>query len=240
VTKLGLSIFFPAYNEEKNFERTVSSVLEFLKGQVGKQVGKFEILIIDDGSQDRTGEIAGRLAENLPSVVRVIHHLENRGYGTALKSGFYNSKFDWVFFTDSDGQFNIRELKKFLDVREDADLVIGYRVRRADPLVRVINAKLYGFLIGVLFGLSVRDVNCAFKLIKREVIRKIPKLRSEGALINAELLIQAKRYGFKIKEVGVSHYPRLYGKQTGANLSVILKMFKELFVLWKIVHARKA
>lgn len=236
MTEAGLSVFFPAYNEEENLENIVNSALRFLS-EVG---GQYEVLIINDGSQDKTGEITDHLARAHPGIVRVIHHSQNRGYGAALKSGLYNSKFGWIFFTDSDGQFDIRELKKFLDVREDADLVIGHRIRRADSLVRVINAELYGFLIRVLFGLSVRDINCAFKLIKREVIRKIPKLRSEGALINAELLIQAKRYGFKIKEVGVSHYPRLYGKQTGANLSVILKMFKELFVLWKIAHARKA
>lgn len=232
----GLSIFFPAYNEEENIEEVANSALKVLDGLADR----YEVLIIDDGSVDGTGEIADRLARIHPGIVRVIHHPQNLGYGGALKSGFYNSKFAWIFFTDSDGQFNIKELKKFLEAREDADLVIGYRIKRADPLIRVINTELYRLLIRVLFGLTVRDIDCAFKLIRRDVIEKIPKFRSEGALISAELLIQAKRYGFKIKEVGVSHYPRLYGKQTGANLSVILKMFKELFVLWKIVHARKA
>lgn len=224
----GLSLFFPAYNEEGNIKNTVEKAIPVLKGVASK----YELLIIDDGSKDKTGEIADKLAEEYP-FIRVIHHHPNQGYGAALKSGFYNSKQEWIVFTDSDGQFDFSEVTRLIEKSGEADIVAGYRINRQDPPIR----KLFGFgwtlLSRLLLGVGVRDVDCAFKLVKKEVIDTIPPLQStRGGMISPELLGRAKKAGFKIVEVGVHHYPRKEGKQTGANLKVIFKSFVDLGKLW--------
>jgi len=223
-----LSVFFPAYNEEPNIEKTVKDAIRVLE----KVVLKYEVIIIDDGSKDKTGEIADKLAsEN--NDIRVIHHNPNKGYGEALKSGFYNAKYDWIAFTDSDGQFDFSELPKLLEKTDEADLVVGYRLNRNDPIVRKVNGWLWTRLNNLLLGINVRDVDCAFKLIKKEVIDSIPRLQStRGGMISPELLAKAHKKGFKIIEVGVHHYPRRLGEQTGANLKVIIKSFVDLLGLW--------
>ena len=228
MSELQLSVFFPTYNEEKSIGTTVSravSVLEELKAN-------YEIIVVNDGSADGTAAVV----ENLMAAnkrIRMVTHSPNRGYGGALKSGFYESRKDLIFFTDGDGQFDFSEIKKLLPKIERVDLVVGYRLQRAEGLLRVVNAKLWTLLMRILFGLKVRDVDCAFKLIKKEVIDKIPRLESEGALISAELLVKAQKAGFKIEEVGVHHYPRASGEPTGANIKVILRAFRELFKLWR-------
>lgn len=223
-----LSVFFPAYNEEPNIEKTVKDAI----GVLEKVVLKYEVIIVDDGSKDRTGEIADKLAlEN--KNIRVTHHNPNKGYGEALKSGFYNAKYDWIAFTDSDGQFDFSEITKLLEKADEADLIVGYRLNRNDPIVRKINGWLWTRLNNLLLGINVRDVDCAFKLIKKEVIDSIPRLQStRGGMISPELLAKAHKKGFKIIEVGVHHYPRRLGEQTGANIKVIIKSFIDLLGLW--------
>lgn len=193
---------------------------------------EYEIIIVNDGSQDRTAEIADHLAQE-NSCIRVIHHQKNQGYGGALQSGLYNARYGWIFFSDSDGQFDLNELTNFAREVHDADLVIGYRLQRAEGFGRILNAKLWSGLMRLLFGLKVKDVDCAFKLIRREVIERIPRLESNGALISAELLIKAQRAGFKIKELGVGHFKDEAGGSTGANPKVILRAFQELWKLRK-------
>ena len=149
-----------------------------------------------------------------------------------MQTGFGAAKNDLIFFTDGDGQFNIKELSKLTVLIENADIVCGYRVKRADPLFRKINARLYRLLLRVLFNLKITDINCAFKLFKQKVVQNL-NFESKSALINAEILILAQKKGYAIKEVGVSHYPRLKGKQTGAKLPVILRTFAELLRLWR-------
>lgn len=228
MTKPKISAFFPAYNEEKNITTTVENAVSVLQDLAEE----FEILIINDGSKDNTLVIARELEARFPQV-KVINHEVNRGYGGALKSGFYNACFDWVVFTDSDGQFDFSELSKLLNKAESCDLVIGYRLKRVEGAFRWLNAKLWGLLIWLIFGLHVKDIDCAFKLIRRDVFDKIPKLESNGALISAELLIRCKKAHLKISQVGVCHYPRREGNPTGANIKVIIKAFKELFWLWR-------
>jgi len=218
-----LSVVLPAYNEEKNIEKTAFSIMEF----VSSFAEKYEIIIVDDGSSDDTGKIIDELSKNHPRIIPV-HHKKNKGYGAALTSGFKKTKGDFVFFTDSDGQFDIKELPKLFSlIEEGADIACGYRKKRADPLPRKINAGIYNLLLRCIFGLKVKDVDCAFKLFKREVIDNI-NLESSGAFISAEFLILAKKKGYVIKQVGVSHFPRKEGKQTGNNLKVVLKAFREL------------
>ncbi|MCX5726257.1 MAG: glycosyltransferase family 2 protein [Candidatus Saganbacteria bacterium] len=221
-----ISIFFPAFNEESSIEKTVSKAL----GVAPSLFSGFEIIIVDDGSRDKTGEIIGLLSRHNKNV-RAVHHSINKGYGAALKSGFAASSKELIFYTDGDGQFDISEIRNLLPYLKEADLVIGYRIKRSDPWYRLLFAKMYGFAIGLLFNLWVKDVDCAFKLIRKKVLSSID-LKSDGAFISAELLIRAKKKGFKIKQVGVHHYPRLGGKPTGAKISVILKAFYELFKLW--------
>jgi glycosyltransferase involved in cell wall biosynthesis len=222
-----LSVVLPAYNEEANVERVARDCSAYLDG-LGLD---YELLIVNDGSADRTGEILDGLKSSMPRL-RPLHHPQNRGYGAALRTGFDAAAKRFVFYMDGDGQFDIKNLDVILPLATDDDnIVTGYRIERRDPFIRRLNAKLFGgFLVRVLLGVHVRDLNCAFKLIPKKVLDNIT-LESTGALINAEMYGRAIRKGFGIKEVGVHHYPRTAGVQTGAHLSVILRAFVELFRL---------
>lgn len=227
-----LSVFFPAYNEEANIENTVTKALSILPS-VAHQ---WEIIVVDDGSSDRTGPIVEAMAKE-EERIRLITHERNRGYGGALKSGLYNARYELIAFTDADGQFDLAEIDRFLETKEKtgADLVIGYYLKRQVPLYRILGSKLlWEPSVYLLFGLKVRDIDCGFKLIDRKVVKEITDLESErGPFISSEFLIKAKKAGFKIVEIGVHHYPREGGKATGASLKVIVSGFKELFQLWR-------
>jgi len=222
-----LSVVLPAFNEEANIERVVRACAADLAARMPDH----EIIVVDDGSQDRTGEILDRLAAELPQL-RPQHHSHNRGYGAALRTGFAAARKRFVFYMDGDGQFDIRDLDLLLPLATDEEhIVTGFRIERRDPFIRRLNAKLFGgWLVRVLLNVRVRDLNCAFKLIPKKVLEAIT-LESTGALINAELYGRAVRRGFGIKEVGVHHYPRAAGVQTGAHLSVIVRAFYDLFRL---------
>ncbi|OGE37398.1 hypothetical protein A3B45_03370 [Candidatus Daviesbacteria bacterium RIFCSPLOWO2_01_FULL_39_12] len=223
-----LSVFFPLYNEEGNVRQAVEKCEKVLK----KLKIDYEILLIDDGSKDNTAKIVDQIAKE-NSHVQAIHHQKNLGYGEALKSGFYNAKYEVIVYTDGDGQFDFSEVEKFLKEIETNDLVIGYRIKRQDPFFRILFKKGWQLSLWTFFGLTLKDVDCGFKMIRREVLEKIPHLESQrGAMINAEIAIKAKKGGFNIAQVGVNHYPRLSGKPTGANLNVILRSFLDLFRLW--------
>lgn len=221
-----LSLFLPAYNEAENIKKTIGDVDKVLK----KVAKKYEILVINDGSRDNTGEIVKKIMKTNKHV-RMITHDPNRGYGGAFKSGLYGSKMQLVSFIDSDGQFDYSEITKFFPLLENHDLVIGYRLDRRDPFNRKLNAYIWKLWVFLLFGLWVKDIDCAFKVIKKPVIDSI-KLTTESALTSAEFLIRVKQQGYKLAEVGVHHYPRAAGSQTGANLKVILRAFRQSFDLW--------
>jgi glycosyltransferase involved in cell wall biosynthesis len=223
--KLNISVFFPTYNEEANIEALVTRTVETLK----RLAGRWEVIVVDDGSRDRTGEVAEALVKKFPGV-RHVRHEKNRGYGGAVKTGLQEAKLDWIFFTDGDGQFDVAELELLLPAAQKADMIAGYRIDRKDPLLRKLNAFAWGTLVRTLFGLhgKVRDIDCAFKLFRRRVVDESVFV-AEGALISTELLVRAKKMGYLFSEVGVHHYPRQAGTQTGAKLKVILRAFKELF-----------
>jgi len=225
-----LSVFLPAYNEEANLERTVNNVVENLKGNVPI----WERIIVNDGSKDKTGEIADRWRRK-DKRISVIHHNPNRGYGAALKSGLYACKYSWIAFIDSDGQFDFSEIKRFIDTqqRTAADMVIGFYLSRKVSLSRKLNTFIWQVIVRLLFRLNVRDIDCGFKLISKKIIDTIEPLQSErGAFISSEFLIKSKKAGFKIIEIGVNHYPRKQGEGTGANIDVIIQSFIDLFKLW--------
>ena len=226
-----LSVFYPCYNEEKNIQSTVDKTIPILQ----KIASKWEIILINDGSKDNTGQVLIEIQQKYPQQIHIITHNPNRGYGAALKSGFYHARYQWIAFTDSDGQFDFSEITKFIEKQRQtkSDLVIGYYLSRQVSKSTIITSKIWELIVFILFGLKVTDIDCAFKLINKKVIDSIPKLEAErGAFISSELLIKAKKSGFKIAEVGVHHYPRIEGKATGRNIKVILKSFSDLFHLW--------
>ncbi len=222
-----LSVIFPAFNEEANIKRTVESARAVLP----KIAEQWEIIVVDDGSKDTTRDICDELIELYPEV-RAIHHPQNRGYGAALKSGILAAQSGLIFFTDSDGQFDLLELESLIRWSEDYDIVLGYRGKRQDPPHRLLNAFGWNLLVRLVLGVKVRDIDCAFKLFRREVFDRI-QIRSVGAMVNTEILAQATSFGMRMREIRVSHYPRQYGTPSGANLRVIVKAFRELGRLWR-------
>lgn len=222
-----LSVFFPSFNEEENIISTVNQAVEVLQ----KLKVEYEIIIIDDGSHDKTGEIADNLAKENPRI-KAIHHSKNLGYGSALKTGFKNAKYSWVAFADSDGQFNFEEISLFIDRSDKADLILGYRIKRADSYLRKVFTLGWGMLAKILFGLDVKDYSCGFKLIKKQVFDKVQPLEGEEKVTQIEFLVKAKRLGYRFDEVGVLHYPRKFGTPTGAKMVVVVKSVGDLLKLW--------
>lgn len=226
-----ISLFLPTYNEEGNIKKTITESKKVLL----KNFKKWEIIIVNDGSSDKTQEIVEKLEKEDPRI-RVINHSQNRGYGGSLQSGFYNARYGWITFIDSDGQFDFSEIDKFIEAQSNtqADLVIGYYKKRQVSKFKILTSKMWELAVYALFGLHVHDIDCGFKLISKKVIDKIPRLESErGAFISSELLIKAKKNRFKIVEIPITHYPREIGKGTGRDIKVIVKSFVDLFTLWK-------
>jgi glycosyltransferase involved in cell wall biosynthesis len=221
-----LTFFFPAYNEEENVERTVQLALE----QVGQMVESLEVLIVDDGSTDRTPELADRLSAADPRVG--VHHQSNRGYGGALRAGFANASGALIAFSDGDLQFDLQELRLLLDRLDDpsrkpVDAVIGWRIKRRDPFHRLVIAKTYNAVVSVAFGLRVRDIDCAMKVFRREVFDGL-RLDSDGPFLSAELLIKLRARKVPMAQVGVHHFPRAAGTNTGASFVKILRTFRDI------------
>jgi hypothetical protein len=222
-----LSVCLPAYNEQANIEDTLDAARAILPAFVTH----YEIVVVDDGSCDETGAIVAQYAGRHPEV-RLLRHGQNRGYGAAVSTGLRAARGDLVLFTDSDGQFSFLDLPALLTRIDDNDVVIGYRFRRADNWVRRFNAWGWNRLVRLFLGVRVRDLDCAFKLFRREVIDRLC-LTSRGAALNAEILAQCVHGGVRIEETPVTHYPRTAGAPTGAALRVILRAFRELPGLWK-------
>jgi glycosyltransferase involved in cell wall biosynthesis len=224
----------PAYNEAENIDAMVEDVIQVMD----TLADDYEVIVVDDGSGDGTGEVVKSLAQQYPQV-RLVQHEVNQGYGAAVFSGLTSASKDLVFFTDSDRQFDLREIEKLLALIGEADLVVGYRTPRRDPFMRKLNGWGWSALITLLFGYTARDIDCAFKLMRRQVIEHIKdKVASRGATFSAEFLVRAKRAGFRIREVSIhGHRPRVAGSPTGARPDVIIRAFKELvrfrIALWR-------
>lgn len=222
-----LSVFFPCFNEKENLRPLTEKTLSILS----EIIEDLELILVDDGSTDGTGDLADRLASEYPGV-RAVHHRHNLGYGAALQSGFRAATKEYVFYTDGDSQFDIGEILILFPLIEEYDIVSAYRINRQEGLLRRFNAFCWTKLVGFLFDLKLKDIDCAFKLFKRELFDRI-EMHSTGALIDTEILARARRKGYTITQIGVHHYRRLAGQSTGANIGVIMRAFKELFQLRK-------
>lgn len=220
-----LTFFFPALNEEDH----VRAVIEDALATLPRFADDLEVIVVDDGSTDRTGAIADELALRDPRV-RVIHHGTRRGYGGAVRSGLMSARKSWVFYTDGDRQFDLTDFARLVEATDGVDAVVGYRLKRADPPRRLFVAWVYNRLIRVLFGGGWRDVDCAFKLFRRQVFDRVPleRVRSNGAFFSPELLITLRRAGIRVRQVGVRHFPRTAGKEKGASPRVVARALRDL------------
>jgi glycosyltransferase involved in cell wall biosynthesis len=229
-----ITVAMPAYNEAENIEAMVESVFPVMD----TLTDDYEVIVVDDGSRDGTSDVVKSLEQRYPRV-RLVQHEVNQGYGAAVFSGLTNASKELVFFTDSDRQFDLREIEKLLALIDQADLVVGHRAPRRDPFMRKLNGWGWSMLVTLLFGYTARDIDCAFKLMRRTVVERLKdEVVSRGATFSAEFLVRAKRAGFRIREVPIhGHRPRVAGNPTGARLDVILRAFKELLrfrlALWR-------
>jgi len=229
-----LSIFFPFWNEERNIEEVVERAIP-VAGQVAK---KWEIIMVDDGSVDKTLEIAKRLETEHKNLRTVSLH-PNRGYGAALKAGFEHAKYNYVVFTDGDMQFDFSEVGRFVEKIGNADIVIGFRQHRKDNMMRHVLMMLLKIWDFIFFRFYYRDIDCGFKMFRKVALEQIMPLRSEGAMITTEILAKAKAKQLKVLQVGVTHYSRKFGDQSGGNLSVIVRaMLETLILFWDIKNRR--
>lgn len=222
-----ITVFFPCYNEQDNVEKTTKKTVEVLENIKAD----YEIIIVNDGSADNTKQIAESLAQG-NNRIKVINHAVNRGYGGALQSGYRAASKKYVFYTDGDGQFDISEMPSLIHLMDQFDIVTCYRLDRKDNISRKLNAFAWTKLVCFLFKMKIRDIDCAFKLFKTDIFKNIDMV-SNGALIDTEVLARATKAGYKITQVGVHHFPRTAGTQTGANFKVILRAFSELFKLYR-------
>jgi len=220
------SLVLPAHNEAENIEPVVRLALDVLP----TYFDDFEVIVVNDGSRDRTGQIVERLAQQ-DSRVRPVHHEKNRGYGGALTSGFAVSTGDHVMFMDADRQFDIADIERLYPFVPSHEIVAGFRMVRQDELHRRVFAEIFNLIVRLLFGVHLRDIDCAFKIFDGDLIRSL-QLSSPGALINTEIQAKARRQGARLQQVGVRHFPRIAGEATGGNPRVIARAMKETIVLW--------
>lgn len=228
-----ISAVLPAFNEEENIETATTRMADVLRSL---NLRDWEVIVVNDGSVDRTSEIADRLAASDPEHIRVFHHSPNRGYAEALKTGFTSARHQLIFYTDSDNQFDVRELKNLLPLIEDADIVNGFRIYRFDPLTRLVLSWGFNLLVRIIFRIKVRDIDCAFKLFRREVFDKVT-IESKKFFVDAEVLAKAKHYGFRMAEIGVRHYPRPAGRST-VRASHVISTLRELARIWINIHSK--
>lgn len=225
-----LSVVLPAYNEEPNIRGVVSQALEVLPGLARE----FEIVVVDDGSSDGTAEVAQELVDAHHPRVRLVRHERNEGYGAALRTGFSRAGFDYVFYTDADQQFDISELEFLLPMLREYDVVVGFRVYRYDSAARLAASTIYNWLVRILFRVQVRDVDCSFKLFRREVLDKIT-IECTDFFVDTELVAKVRKWNFRLAEKGVRHYPRPAG-ETKVQASDVPRTLRTVAQMWQRVH----
>lgn len=226
--KLSISTFFPAYNDAGTIASMVITVLLTLR----EVSDDYEVMVINDGSQDHTPHILDELARIYPNKVRIIHHPHNRGYGGALRSGFANATKEWIFYTDGDAQYDPRELKNLVAmVTSHVDFINGWKIERHDPLHRIIIGRIYQYIIKSTFSLKLKDVDCDFRLMRRAVFDQV-NLTSDSGVICVELMKKVQDAGFSLAETPVHHYHRAYGKSQFFNYPRLVRVALDLLKLW--------
>ncbi len=228
-----ISAVLPAYNEEENIEKAVTDMVATMEKL---PIEDYEVIVVDDGSSDQTAAICERLAQHNPRI-RLIRHPTNLGYAHALKTGFTSARHNLIFYTDSDNQFDVRELKNFLPAIEDYDIVVGFRIYRYDPPYRLMIAWAYNVMVRLLFRIRPRDIDCAFKLFRREVFDKVT-IETKGFFVDAEVMAKARYYGYSMTEIGVRHYPRMAGRST-INARAIGPTLRALWQIWKQLYIKR-
>jgi len=229
-----ISVFFPVYNDA----RTIGKLVRDVRGVLQRRFNKWEIILVNDASEDDSAQVVDALARS-DGHIRVVHHETNRGYGGALSSGFAHSTGQLVFYTDGDGQYDPRELERLLDHLDHADIVNGFKVRRSDTFVRRIEGRFYHAVSRFLFQLSVRDVDCDFRLLRRHVVDDIMPLWCSGGTIGVEMLAKAREYGHHVATVPVNHYARPYGRSQFFRARRLARSVREMFELWCLLVAGK-
>lgn len=225
-----LSIVLPAFNEEESIERAVAQTLE-----VAPEIAhEYEVIVVDDGSSDGTSQVVEGMVRDGAEHVRLISHHQNRGYGVALRTGFAYAHSDFVFYTDADNQFDVSELKYFVPLLADADAVVGFRVYRYDSIYRTLASWGYNRLVRVMFRVKIRDVDCAFKVFRREVLDQIT-IESEDFFVDTELIAKARKWNYRVAEKGVRHYPRAAGATT-VHSGDIPRTLRTVFGMWRRIH----
>lgn len=222
----------PAYNEMENIERQVRSVDDVLSAM---RFDDYEVVVVDDGSIDRTRTVCEALQTELPKFRLLVHEI-NQGYAKALRTGFTNARMPLVFYTDADNQFDIKELKNLLAAIDDYDIVCGFRIYRFDPFTRLVLSWGYNLIVRILFRIRVRDVDCAFKLFRREIFDRI-HIESKKFFVDTEVLAKASKLGFRMTEIGVRHYPRTAGQST-VRPSHVLHTLAEIASMWTDIYVR--
>jgi len=225
-TRPSISAFFPAYNDWG----TIASQVLLVSRTLRELCDDWEVIVVNDGSRDHTSDVLKELAALVPKL-RVVHHPQNRGYGGALRSGFEAATKDWIFYTDGDAQYDVTELRLLWDARNGADMVNGYKISRSDPPHRIVVGKLYHWMVRLAFGLESRDVDCDFRLLRREVFDRIALTRDSG-LICVELVTKVEKSGFRVSYVPVRHYHRLHGRSQFFNLRRVGQVALGLGRLW--------
>jgi glycosyltransferase involved in cell wall biosynthesis len=219
----GLSLVMPAHNESENLRWLLPHVNDVL----ARIATRFNVIIVDDGSSDGTGPLALSLAKELGMELKVVRHEHKSGYGAAVGDGLRAADLDYTAFTDADGQLDVADLSLLVPLLKDADLVGGWRITREDPAFRSVISGVFNQLVLITLRLPVKDVNCALKIVRTEMLRRF-QLRSRSALINAELYWKVQEHGGKFVQVGVPHHPRRMGRRSGGRLIPILRAMKEL------------
>jgi glycosyltransferase involved in cell wall biosynthesis len=227
--KLSISAFFPAYNDAGTIPSMVLTVLMTLR----EVSDDYEVIVVNDGSQDHTPQVLDELARLYPGEVRIIHHPQNRGYGGALRTGFASATKEWIFYTDGDAQYDPRELKNLVALaNDDIDFINGWKIERHDPAHRIIIGRIYQYMIKAGFGLRLKDVDCDFRLMRRSVFDEV-ELTSDSGVICVELMKKVQDAGFRLTETPVHHFHRAYGKSQFFNYSRLVRVAQDLVVLWK-------